>query len=286
MTWITLTLVGLVCVALADVSQKISLKGSSPLSSVTNNFLVWNSIGVISLVYFLITGASFPPVTWNFILQLIPLAIAYFLGGAFYYQSFKGNSVSLSAVLATISSVITTVLGIIIFSESSHWLKFVGSLIVLSAIIFVNYQKKLHFEKYNLYALTGGIFFGLAYTADKYFVITTSPDFYQIALCFSVGMASLVFRPKQIIAELKLFQTKLIPSIFSAVFFFFLYQKFLFKAISIGGEVGRIDVLNNTTIFIVIILEVFLLQERQNLLKKIIAAVIATIGATLLAIAK
>lgn len=286
MTWLTLTLVGLVCTALADVSQKVTLKGSSPLSSITNNFLVWNLIGLISLLYYFARGIPFPSLNWSFFLQLIPLSIVYFLGGTFYYQSFKGNSVSLSAILATISSVITTVLGIIIFSESTHWLKFIGSFIVLSAIIFVNYQKKLHFEKYNLYALIGGIFYGIAYTTDKYFVITTSPDFYQIALCFSVGMASLIFRPKQIVTEMKLFQAKLIPSILSAIFFFFLYQKFLFKAISIGAEVGRIDVLNNTTVFVVIFLEVFLLKERHNLPKKIIAAIIATIGATLLAIAK
>ncbi len=284
--WFTLTIAGLLCVAIADVSQKISLKGESPLSSITNNFLVWNSIGILSLVYFLAFGFTVPNVSIDFYFKLIPLAILYFLGGSFYYQSFKSNSVSISAVLATISSVITTTLGIIWFGESTNIYKFIGAVIVFSAIIIVNYQKKLQFDKYNLYALLGGLFFGMAYTADKYFVLSSSPDFYQIALCFSVGMASFIFRPKQIIAELGKFQKKLIPSIISSVVFFFLYQKFLLKALSIGGEVGRIDVLNNTTIFIIILLEVFLLKERKDLKKKILAAVVATIGATVLVLAR
>jgi drug/metabolite transporter (DMT)-like permease len=285
-TWLTLTIVGLFCVALADISQKMSLKGESPLSSITNNFIVWNILGVISLIYFLFLGQSFPVLSPSFFIKLIPLATAYFLGGTFYYQSFKGNSVSLSAVLATVSCLITTFLGILFFNESTTLLKFIGSFIVLCAIVIVNYQKKLHFEKYNIYALLGGLFYGVAYTADKYFIISSSPDFYQIVLCFSVGMASFVFRPRQIIRELGKFEKYLIPSIASATIFFFLYQKFLFWAISIGGEVGRIDVLNNTTIFIIIFLEVIFLKERSNLKKKIIAALIAFVGATLLALAK
>jgi len=273
-------------VALADVSQKVTLKGESPLSSITNNFLVWNSIGILSLIYFIGFGFSVPVLSNDFFIKLIPLAILYFLGGSFYYQSFKSNSVSISAVLATISSVITTILGIVFFNESTNIYKFIGAFIVFLAIIIVNFQKKLQFDRYNLYALLGGLFYGVAYTTDKYFVISTSPDFYQIALCFGVGMASFIFRPKQIISELKLFQNKLIPSIVSSVIFFFLYQKFLFWAISIGGEVGRIDVLNNTTIFVVILLEVFLLKERKDIKKKLFAAVIATIGATILVLAR
>jgi drug/metabolite transporter (DMT)-like permease len=284
--WFTLTLIGLFCVALADISQKISLKGESPLSSITNNFIVWNLIGLISLVYFLICGFSFPTLTLNFFIKLVPLAITYFLGGTFYYQSFKGNSVSISAVLATVSCIITTTLGIFLFGESTVPLKFIGSFIVFCAIIIVNYQKNWHFEKYNVYALLGGLFYGIAYTADKYFVISTSPDLYQIFLCFSVGMASFVFRPHQIIRELGKFQKYLIPSITSSVIFFFLYQKFLFWAISIGGEVGRIDVLNNTTIFIIIFLEFVFLKDKSNLQKKILAALIAFTGATILALAK
>lgn len=284
--WFTLTIAGLFCVAIADVSQKVSLKGESPLSSITNNFLVWNSIGILSLIYFVTLKLHPPTVSADFYFKLIPLSILYFFGGAFYYQSFKSNSVSISAVLATVSSIITTILGIIFFNESTNIYKFIGAVIVFSAIIIVNYQKKLQFDKYNFYALLGGLFFGMAYTDDKYFVLSSSPDFYQIMLCFSVGMASFVFRPRQIITELGKFQKKLIPSIISSVIFFFLYQKFLLQALSIGGEVGRIDVLNNTTIFVVILLEVFLLKERKGLKKKILAAVIATIGATVLVLAR
>lgn len=58
--WFTLTMLGLVSVAIADVSQKVTLKGESPLSSITNNFLVWNFLGILSLIYFL-TFKLHPP---------------------------------------------------------------------------------------------------------------------------------------------------------------------------------------------------------------------------------
>lgn len=286
MNWFILTLLGMVTVAIADVSQKVSLKGQSPLSSITNNFLVWNGIGVLSLTYLLLSRQPLPSVNYAYFIQLLPMTVLYFLGGSFYYQSFKSKSVSLSAVLATVSSVISTFLGIILYHESTHPLKFIGSIVVVIAIILVNFHKNSHFDKYNLYALVGGIFYGFAYTLDKHFILNSSPDFYQTVLCFAVGSASLVFSPARIVSELKQFKQSLLPSIFSSIIFFFLYQKFYFYAYTIGGEVGRIDVLNNTTIFIVIFLEYFLLHERSNLSKKIVAASIATVGATILAIAK
>jgi len=272
-------------VAIADVSQKVTLKGQSPLSSITNNFLVWNGIGLLSLLYFLITRQSFPVLTPSFYLQFAPMTILYFLGGTFYYQSFKSKSVSISAVLATISSVMTTFLGIVLYNESTHPLKFIGSAFILSAIFLVNFHKNSHFDKYNFYALLGGIFYGFAYALDKHFVLNSSPDFYQIMLCFAVGMASLIFSPVRIVRELKKYHSGLLLSILSSTVFFFLYQKFYFLAYTRGGEVGRIDVLNNTTIFIVIILEYYLLKDRSNLRQKLLSAVVAVIGATLLSIA-
>jgi uncharacterized membrane protein len=284
--WLTLTVFGMFSVAIADISQRVSLRGQSPLSSITNNFIVWNGIGFLSLIYFLLSGQAVPTIPASFLYQLIPIAILYFLGGSFYYQSFKSNSVSISAVLAMISSVITTGLGIMLYQESANPYKFLGSIIVIFAIILVNFKKGAKLDKYNIYALLGGIFYGFAYTLDKHFVISTSPDFYQMVLCFAVGISSLIFSPKTIITETKLFHRGLIFSILSSIFFFFLYQKFYFLAYTAGGEVGRIDVLNNTTIFIVIFLEFILLKEKNNLNKKIIPAILAVIGVAILALAK
>ncbi|MBI2464616.1 EamA family transporter [Candidatus Shapirobacteria bacterium] len=223
--------------------------------------------------------------TPTFYYQFAPITVLYFLGGTFYYQSFKSKSVSISAVLATISSVITTVLGIVLYNESTDPLKFIGSAFIIGAIFMVNFHRNSHFDKYNLYALLGGIFYGFAYTLDKHFVLNSSPDFYQIVLCFAVGMASFVFSPFRIVRELKKYHHGLLISILSSIFFFFLFQKFYFLAYTRGGEVGRIDVLNNTTIFIVILLEYFLLKDRSNLRQKLLSAIVAVIGATLLSIA-
>lgn len=284
-SWFTLTLLGMLCVATADISQRLSLKGESPLSSITNNFIVWNGIGLLALIYFIATKQPLPIIPQNFFWEILPMTVLYFLGGSFYYQSFKSNSVSISAVLAMISSVVTTVLGIALYGESLSLQKLIGSLIVLGAIIIVSIKKNQRFDKYNLYALLGGIFYGFAYTLDKHFVIATDPNFYQIVLCFAVGLSSLIFSPKRIISELKLYRSDLTVSILSSIFFFFLYQKFYFWAYTIGGEVGRIDVLNNSTIFLIILFEYLILKEKSDLPKKIACSVIVVVGATLLATA-
>lgn len=286
MSWFPLTILGMLAVSLADISQRISLQGKSPLSSITNNFLVWNGIGILSLVYIFLSKQVIPPVPDNFFYQLVPMAILYFLGGSFYYQSFKSNSVSISAVLVMISSVITTFLGIVLYQESNSLGKFIGSSVIILAIVLVNIKKGSKIDKYNLYAILGGILYGFAYTFDKHFVVVSSPDFYQMALCFAVGIFSFIFKPKTIITEMKLFHRGLLTSVLSATIFFFAYQKFYFLAYSVGGEVGRIDVLNNTTIFVIIFLEWLVLKEKVDISKKIIPAILAVTGVIILSLVR
>jgi len=50
--------------------------------------------------------------------------------------------------------------------------------------------------------------------------------------------------------------------------------------------VGRVDAINNTMIFLVIILEFLILKDRQNIFRKLIAATIAVSGIAILALAK
>jgi drug/metabolite transporter (DMT)-like permease len=286
MTWLICTILAIVFVAIADINQKISLTGKSNISSITNNFYCWGFIGLLALAVSLFFGFTFPHFDSQFILKLLTLSIVYFLGGTFFYASYKSNSVSISATLGTVSSVITTILGIILFAESTSLLKFIGGIIILASIIFVNLSKSVRPDKYNLLALAGGACYGLAYTLDKSFVLGLNPIVYQAILSLSVAIFSFVARPKLIITESRTIVRSTWRSILTAASFFFFYQFFLFNAYKHGGEVGRTDVFNNSSIFLVFLLEYLILKDKNNFKRKLMASSLAVFGATLLAIAK
>jgi len=287
--WLILTIFSILTVSLAEVIQKITLTNKINISSITNNFYLWLSISFLALITSLIFGFRLPQ---NFTFSLpifgkfLAVAFCYFFGGSLFYQSFKGNSAALSVILGSVSSIITAVAGIIFFQESAAILKIFGSIIILFAIIIVNYSKNQRVDKYNLYAFTGGVFYGIAYSLDKSFIYTFNPIIYQAIICFLVAFLSFVLKSKLIIKETKLINLTAVKSMALAAFSFYLYQVCLFNAYKYSGEVGKIIFISNTSIFIVFLLEFVLLKNKSDLTKKIIASVIAFLGSGLIALAR
>jgi len=287
--WLILTILSVLAVALADIAQKVTLTNKINISAITNNFYLWLSISIMALITCLVFGFKLPAdfvLTTSIILKFLINGLCYFMAGSLYYQSYKGNSVALSVILCSVTSIVTTIAGILFFGESTALLKFIGSGLILVAIIVVNYTKNQKLDKYNIYALSGGILYGISYSLDKDLVGSMNPLVYQAIICFLVAFFSLVFKPKLIIKESKLINKVAIKSMFGAAFLFYLFQVCLFNAYKFGGELGKISFISNASIFSVFILEMILLKNTSDLLKKIIGSVIVFAGATLIVLAK
>jgi len=71
--------------------------------------------------------------------EAAPIAIAVI----FYFRSFKVKNISISTIFISFSVLISTSLGIIFFSESVNYLKFVGIALILLAIILINYKNSI-----------------------------------------------------------------------------------------------------------------------------------------------
>lgn len=287
--WLALTIVSVLTVALADIAQKVTLTNKVNISSITNNFYLWLSISVMAAITCLVFGFKLPndfQLNGVIILKFLINGLCYFAAGSLYYQSYKGNSVSLSVILCSITSVITMAIGIIFFNESMALFKFFGGALILLAIVIVNYTKKQKLDKYNILALTGGILYGVSYSIDKSIVGTINPIIYQAIICFLVAFFSLVFKPKLIIKESKLINRTALKSMFLAAILFYFYQVCLFNAYKYGGEVGKISFISNTSIFLVFIFEMLILKNTSDISRKILGSIIVFAGATLIVLAK
>lgn len=63
---------------------------------------------------------------------------------------------------------------------------------------------------------------------------------------------------------------------------YFLFNYFTFRAYILGGEVGRVDAINNSQIFLIILFEFFILRQKTSLRRKLITAAIAFTGVMIL----
>lgn len=283
MPWYFWALLSVFALAGAELSQKIAMIQKENISAITNNFFLWlmQGLGGLTLAFFfgevvLMTGVG----NW---LKLVVLALTYFLGGTFFYTSYKSNSPSISIILGSVSIIISTMLGIVIFQESTSIAKFVAILLILTSIVWINY-KKTKIDKYNLFAFLGGICFGFAYTLDKSFAINMNPLLYVAYMSTSVGVLSLILKPNHIYTDAKRMSVSNFYPIIFAAFFGTLFNAFTFLAYSRGGSVGAVDAMNNSSIFLIILLEILILKDRSNLKKKIIASALVILGVVLLAI--
>ena len=125
-------------------------------------------------------------------------------------------------------------------------------------------------------ALIGGGLYGLAYTIDKHFSIQLNPHIYHIFFAFSIALNSLLFRFKKVQKD----TAKVTRTLLSTMFL--VYNKFTFMAYASGGEVGRLDAINNSAIFLVLLFEIIVFKDRKQLLLKVICATLAFFGVLIL----
>lgn len=282
-TWYLYSLASVFALALSELAQKKALTTKDDISASTNNFIVWGIQGFYAFIFVIVlqipVSVSLPILSWA---RLLLLAFIYFIASIFYYRSFKTESASLSATIASFSIVVSTTAGIIFFHESLTVTKVGGIVLVLIAIALVNYETNKTLQRAHLFALIGGFLYGLAYSLDKSFAIILNPHIYVIIICWACSVAGLILATKTIVRELPEITKTTLKAMFISAIGGFGFNTFTFLAYSVGGEVGKVDAINNTNIFLIIMVEILIFKDNAKLLRKVTAATMAFFGMYLL----
>jgi drug/metabolite transporter (DMT)-like permease len=156
-----------------------------------------------------------------------------------------------------------------------------GIVLVLLAIISLN-VKNLSLEKNHFYGLVAGALFGIAYTLDKKIVQSVDPIIYIFWVFTLVAFFGFLFNPKAVIDMVKNARFEYYRPILISGIGYFLYNFFTFSAYKVGGEVGRVDAINNSQVFLIILVEYFIIRHKDNISRKLISAGIAFTGVMIL----
>jgi len=286
MTWFTLSLGAVVALAVAELAQQNILNKNNAFTEKTSAVLTFIFEILLTLPIIFIwhlegqLGDIFQRETF---IQLLIVSWLSSLAMIFYLKSFRVKNISLSVVFLSFSMVVSTTLGIIFFSETVGWIKFSGIALILTAIMVLN-LKCLLLEKRHWFGLLAGIFFGIIFTLDKNILFHIHPLIYLFWSSLMIVVWSLIFGFKEIRQSLKqkhFLDYKLIG--YSGLGYF-LYNLFIFNAYKMGGEVGKIDAIDSTDVFLIILFEYFILKHTQGISRKIIAGLLAVGGIYLLSL--
>lgn len=284
MNWFTFSLLSITALATAELLQQKLLNDDNeidPRSSAVITFGI-QTLLALPIIYFFGLGKYFLDVFDKDVFgYLLLTSFTASIAMVFYLKSFMVKNISFSSMLISFSVVVSTILGTLIFNEVLSWQKLVGITLILLAIVSLNY-KNVNLEKNHLFGLLAGLFFGVTYTFDKLVVLETHPMIYLFWSFLFVVLLGFAQNPKSVILASKKLRKVDLKHLLISGSGYFVYNICTFFAYSVGGEVGRVDAINNSQVFLIILVEYFILNQKKDMVRKIITAIVAFAGVYIL----
>jgi drug/metabolite transporter (DMT)-like permease len=288
MTWFTFSLLSIFALAIAELTQQHLLNQKDSFSERTSAVFtfIFQSLLTIPVLFILNLESEFFTIFQPQLLpKIILVTILASIAMIFYFKSFRVKNISFSTIFISFSTVVSTILGIIFFSESTSPLKFLGIGLILGAIVVVNY-KNAALEKNHFFGLIAGTLFGVSYTLDKGILVYLHPLIYLFWVFLLVAIFGTVLGFKDVKSSLRNKKFSAYKPLLISGLGYFFYNLFTFSAYKIGGEVGRIDAINNSQVFLIILFEFIVLKHTKGSFQKIFSAILVVIGIWILASVK
>ena len=244
-------------------------------------------IGFIGSLFFLLLIPFYEQTfsaSWGVWLLLLGSSIFYVGNDLLKFIGFKYLDTAVVSVLAQTSKVFMIILGVIIFREKLNIHQILGVVLILSGSTLVSVKKyKMKINKYAWSVVGASLFFALAMIIDVGISSKFNLAFYM-ALIYFIPAGLIFFSRKKKVSDLKkeLFYTKnsfkylMLASISSAA-------GMMFYLIALRqGQVSIVAPLSSVTVLLNVFAGYIFLKEKDDLTKRIIAAVLVIVGIFLL----
>lgn len=283
MTWFYFSLISAVGYALVSLlSRVIAVESDHPRElSVVFNLIS----GMIALVIFFVSSGyvnfNLPKDPQAYI-YLFVILLFYGLYERFRFKTSKYLEVSTQGTLNNIFIVVAFVIALFIYSEVITADKIFGFIFVLVGILLVTVNKSKKINSMGLfYGVLTNVSVGIAWSLDKKGISYFNPDLYNL-LVWVAPIIVVSFFPAIKLSVVKKIIRKDFKQISIISFLNVAAYLFNLKALVVGGEVTKVIPIVQTSTIITIILGIIFLKEREHIVKKTVAGLIAIIGVFLL----
>ncbi len=283
MPWIFFAVVSILTVSIAALLERALMKDedSNPIGyAIVFQFL----LAAISLLFTVVFNKlTLPTLSAETIIRFIISAFLWAGTTALTFYAIKKLTAGEVTVLTASSSVVSITLGIIFLSEIIKLPTVIGSVLVLLAIWIIN-SGKLGFKSKEgvTFALLSALCAGIAVVNDAVILKSYEAFSYTTIMSFLPGIVLLAVFPKKLKGIGRLLRTKKLGLMLVFCLFYSIQAITYYLAFQKGAPVSQLSPLTKSSIVLTVILAAIFLNEREDLLKKVIAAVVVTIGSILL----
>lgn len=243
--------------------------------------IVWQVFcALLSLAFLPFDSFSFH-ITPQLVFLFVISACGWALNDAFFFSAYKYEEASVISAITPISYLFAFMLTVLFFHAHISLPIIVGFIVIMMAIFLVGFYKtRLKPTRGVIFALLSSVFTGIALATNTEVVKSFSIPVYMFVVYLFPAIVNqfLFLRPKlsEIRYEIKM-QWKLIllnAAVIDIGYFFFQ------KSFQIGTT-SQIIALSSTSTIVTVIAAILILKERKNIIIKILAGVLATIGVIL-----
>jgi len=240
-------------------------------------------VGLFSFVVLMLRGGfqSYP--SWETLPLFLSLALLTSAGMVFTFKGIKLVEASEHTILLT-SSRLWSILGAIFFlKEIMSFSKFIGAALILAGVVMTRWKKhKIKLTTGSIYVLLAAFFFACG-EIISFFILRDFEVFsFMVCASFLITLTLILAKPRVIKKISFYFKPKRALNVMFTSFNDGLANIFAFVAHQTGRNALQIGPLGATQTIVAVLLAIIILKERDNMLRKIVGATVAVIGAILL----
>lgn len=281
MPWFLILLINVLVISIATLFQRLAMKkeeSDSLLSTIIFQFL----LGFLIIPFAITQGFSWPNFAelWPYFLLS---TIFYALGSIMFFKSIKLIEASEMTILSGMGAIVSMLGAYIFLQERLVLSQYLGAILVMISIFLVQYKKqKLVFGKGAIFALAATSIFAFANISDMLIIKTYDAISYAgLMSIFPALMLCLMYSKK--IGELP----KAIKNVDKNLIIYGLLYSMgvitFYVALAKGALLSQVSVICKTNIILTVILAAIFIKERDNLWRKILAAIVCMVGVILVA---
>lgn len=211
--------------------------------------------------------------------NMLFLSVLYGFGTLLYFKAAQKIDASEISILMVTGSVVSVILGVILLKESFGIFKLFGVSLILLSVFILNFGKQIKVNIGFFYAIGAAVCYAVAGVNDA-FVLRSFPAIAYLPICSLLpGIFLLILKPniykktREVFKPHNSFWHIVLLCIFYGIqglmYFIALEKK---APISLMGPIGK------SAIILTVILATIFLNERKNLLKKMISTGLVTVG--------
>lgn len=279
MHWMMFAFLSVTAFAVSALYQRLAMKkeDSDPITS-SIIFQIFLTAGSASVLVF--TGFRLPQTSMLHYFFLSAVLYAY--GTYFLFRAAKAVEASELIILTGFGTLATLTMSYVILGERMTMIQWIGALLVLSAVMIVNYKHRNYtFHIGTLYALAGTTLYGAAVVFDGLILRTYDSFSFIPVISLLPGIVLMLTFPKstaRIAQSLRRVDKNLI--IYSVLYV--LAAELFYVALTSGALVSQLATIMRASIVLTVLLAMVFLKERSHPWKKLAGAILTTIGILML----